>query len=182
MRLDQLITTPAAFAGGGFQQARKEFSLQALLFAIIEAYPGDVRWKSSAAVAREAFASAAANTKVGSRQVYDEAKKRLADLGELMNGAQLPGDARSEIEWSMLIDRVPLMQLLEWAEKEGVATYSASESQFKAHPEELRRFAELIAVLGKASIAAEMPDADDDDYRETGTGDDRSVPAGRSSC
>lgn len=165
LRLDKVITTPAAFAGGGFQEARKEFSLQSLLFAIIETYPSDVRWKSSASVAREATGRAAANTKVGSRQVYDEAKKRMQDLGDLMNGSQLAGEAKAEIDWSMLMDRVPLMQLLEWAEKDFVSTYSGSEEQFKEHPEELQRYAELIAILGKTSLQDEMPDANDGDYQ-----------------
>ncbi|MEZ6134736.1 MAG: cytochrome c [Pirellulaceae bacterium] len=165
LRLDRVITTPAAFAGGGFQEARKEFSLQSLLFAVIETHPGDVRWKSSSGVAREAVARAAANTKVGSRQVYDEAKKRLADLGDLMNGSQLDGAAKTEIEWSKLIDRVPLMQLLEWSKEDFISTYSASETQFAENNEELQRYAELVAVLGKAAIQDGMPDANDDDYK-----------------
>ena len=164
-RLDRMITTPAAFAGGGFQEARKEFSLQALLFAIIESYPDEVRWKSSAGVAREALSRVAANTKVGSRQVYDEAKKRLVDLSDLLNGSPLPGGAKSDIDWSKLIDRVPLMQLLEWSHQDNMSPYVASEQEFAAHKEELLRYSELIAVLGKISLASEMPDADDSDYQ-----------------
>jgi hypothetical protein len=169
LRLDQVITTPTAFAGGGFQEARKEFSLQSLLFAIVETYPSEVRWKASAGVAREATARAAANTKVGSRQVYDEAKKRMQDLGDLMNGSQLEGRAKSEVDWSMLMDRVPLMQLLKWAEKDYVSTYSANEKLFKDNAEELQRYSELIAVLGKTLLQEEMPDATDDDYRALAT-------------
>ncbi len=165
LRLDQVVTTPAAFAGGGYEEARKEYSLQALLFAIIETYPGDVRWKNSAGVARESFVRVAANTKVGSRQVYDEAKKRLLDLGDLLNGSQLSGEAKSDIDWSNLIDRAPMMQLLDWAQQDFVAPHSASESKFAENKEELQRYAELIAVLGQISLQPEMPDANDDDYQ-----------------
>ncbi len=164
LRLDRVVTTPAAFKGGGFASARKEFSLQALLFAIIETYPGDVRWKKSAAIARELLSRVAANTKVGSDQVYQEAKKRMLDLDDLLNGSPLAGEARSETDWSKLIDRVPLMQLLQWAQQEHVSNYTGSQSAFEENREQLQRYAELIAVLGKVAMEEEMPDATDDDY------------------
>lgn len=164
LRLDRIVTTPSAFAGGGYADARKEFSLQALLFAIIEHYAGEVRWKQSAALARETLARAAANSKVGSIQSYNEAKQRLLDLGDLVNGSQLAGEAKTDAEWDKLIDRSPLMQLLEWAQQDYIAPFSASESSFQANAAELKRYAELVAVLGRTSILKDMPDAADDDY------------------
>ncbi|MEM7561011.1 MAG: hypothetical protein AAF394_17945 [Planctomycetota bacterium] len=165
LRLGKIVTTPTAFAGGGFNSARREFSLQALLFAIIEIYPNDdVRFKKSAPVARELFARAAANSKVGSIQSFNEAKQRMADLGDMVNGSTLAGDAKSETDWSELMDRTPLMQLLEWGNDENLAKLVASEEQFKANKEQVRSFAELVAVLGKTSLQEEMPDADDEDY------------------
>ena len=164
LRLDKTITTPAAFAGGGFAVARKEFSMQALLFAIIETYPGDVRWKSSAPVARELLSRVAANTKVGSAQVHDEAKKRLLDLGDLTNGTQLAGKASSEVNWSTLIDHAPAMQLLEWAQKENIAIMVASPESFAKNKDALQHYAELVAVLGKILTVEEMPNADDKEY------------------
>ncbi len=165
LRLDRIVTTPAAFAGGGFQEARKEFSLQSLLFAIIETYPGDVRFKGSAGVARESMGRVAANTKGGSRQVYDVAKKRLADLEDLLNGTTLTGQVRSEITWGELIDRGPLMQLLEWAQQEYISPQTASEAAFSANKDELQRYAELVAVLGQVSTIEGMTDAEDEDYQ-----------------
>ncbi len=165
LRLDETITTPAAFAGGGAAVARKEFSMQALLFAIIEKYPSDVRWKASASLARELMMRVAANTKIGTQQVYAEAKKRLADLGDLTNGSQLTGEANPEIAWSQLIDRVPLMQLLEWAQQEHTAPYTSNPAEFAKNKEALTRYAELVAVLGKATLIEEMPDAADEDYK-----------------
>jgi hypothetical protein len=164
LRLDKTITTPAAFAGGGFAVARKEFSMQALLFAIIETYPGDVRWKSSAPVARELLARVAANTKVGSLQVHEEAKKRLLDLGDLTNGTQLTGKASSEVNWSKLIDHAPIMQLLEWAQKENIAPDVASPDAFAKNKEALQHYSELVAVLGKVLTIEEMPYAEEKEY------------------
>ncbi len=164
LRLDKTITTPAAFAGGGFAIARKEFSMQALLFAIIESYPGNVRWKSSAPVARELLTRVAANTKVGSAQVHEEAKKRLLDLGDLTNGTQLSGKAGSEVNWSKLIDHAPAMQLLEWAQKDMIAPNVASPELFTKNKDAVQHYAELVAVLGKVLTVEEMPYADDKEY------------------
>ena len=167
LRLDKIVTTATAFKGGGFVPARTEFSLQALLFAIIETYPGDVRWKNSAAEARRLMTRTAANTKIGSDQVFSEAKARLLDLDDLLAGSTLsgrPDEAAEEIDWSRLIDRVPLMQLLEWAQEKNLNKLVANESQFKDSSEDVLRYAELIAVLGQIALADGMPDASDDDY------------------
>ncbi|MFO0943621.1 MAG: cytochrome c [Pirellulales bacterium] len=161
LRLDKIVTTPTAFAGGGYEQARREFSLLSLLFAIVENYPGDVRWKASASAARGAMERTAANTKVGSRQVYDESKKRLADLQQLLNGSALTAEVKTEIVWENLIDISPLMKLLQWAHEDQIAKMTASEDLFKQNQEEIARLAELVAVLGRASTFEKMPNADD---------------------
>jgi hypothetical protein len=168
LRLDKIVTTPAAFKAGGFVTARTEFSLQAVLFGIIETYPGEVRWKNYAAVARERFARVAANTKVGSDQVFAEAKARLLDLGDLLGGAPLEAateSSRNELEWSSLIDRVPLMQLLDWAQDQNLNKLIADEQALSQESDTVLRYAELVSVLGKIAVTDQMPDADDNDYR-----------------
>ncbi len=164
-RVDRSITTPSAFAGGGFQEARKEFSLLSLLFAIIEKYPDDVRWKLDAATARLTMNRVAANTKVGSRQVFDEAKKRKSDLESLLSGVSLPAEPASEIVWENLIDLGPLMQLLGMAYEQRVSQNAANDSQFARNPDDLRRYSELIAVLSTAATFEGMPYSDDDQFR-----------------
>ncbi len=161
LRLDKIVTTPTAFAGGGYNDARREFSLLALLFAIIENYPGDVRWKASAPAARGAMERTAANTKVGSRQVYDESKKRVSDLQSLLSGSPLTAEVKTEIVWENLIDISPLMKLLEWAHDGQIAKMTANEDLFKQNQEEIGRLAELVAVLGRTTTFEKMPNADD---------------------
>jgi hypothetical protein len=164
LRLDKLITTPTAFAGGGYNEARREFSLLSLLFAIVENYPGEVRWKNSSSAARVAMERTAANTKVGSRQVYDEAKKRLGDLDTLMSGSALSGEAKTEIAWENLIDIAPIMKLLDASHNEQISKMTASEDLFKQNQDTIGRHAELIAVLGRTLTIEKMPNADDDQF------------------
>ncbi|MFM8574182.1 MAG: CheR family methyltransferase, partial [Pirellula sp.] len=97
-RVDGIITTPAKFASGGYGEARREFTLLGSLMGIIAQYPEDIRWKSSAPYARTAFARMAANCKVGTQPVYNEAKLRQQDLQDLLKGTKLNGTAE-ETSW-----------------------------------------------------------------------------------
>ena len=58
------------------------------------------------------------------------------------------------------------MELLEWCQQEHIQNYSSSAENFAQHKEELQRFAELAAVLGKMAIMENMPDANDEDYKK----------------
>jgi hypothetical protein len=164
LRLDKIVTTPTAFAGGGYNEARKEFSLLSLLFAIIENYPDEVRWKNSSSAARAAMERTSANTKVGSRQVYDEVKKRLMDLDSLMSGTPMTAEAKTEIAWENLIDISPVMKLLDWAHNEQISKMAANEDLFKQNQEAIGRYADLVAILGKTITFEKMPNADDDQF------------------
>lgn len=165
-RLDRAITNPAAFSGGGFRDARREFSLLALLLAIIEVYPEQVRWQSSAAAARSAMVRVSDNIKGGARSAFEEARRRQQDLDDLLSGSGWPDEPATEIVWENLIDIVPLMQVLEWAYQENVVPASATEQEFSRSQDELLRFAELIRVLAQVATLDNMPYADDDIFRE----------------
>lgn len=161
LRLDKVITTPAAFAGGGYNEARIEFSLLSLLFAIIENYPGEVRWKNSAAAARTAMERTAANSKVGSRQVFDEAKKRIMDLEGLLGGSAMRAEVTTEIVWENLIDIAPVMNHLDWAHNEQLSKMVSNQAEFNKNHDAISRYADLVAILGKTITFKNMPNADD---------------------
>ena len=65
--IDESVTTPTDFAGKGYKSARMHFTVLAMLFGIASEYESDVRWKSDAPRARDAFARAAA--KIGRAHV-----------------------------------------------------------------------------------------------------------------
>jgi hypothetical protein len=164
LRLDPIVASSTKFAGG-YKEARREFSLLAFMFAVIEQYQGDVRWKKSAGVAREKLARMAANSKVSSPQAVKEAKTTVEAVNDLLSGNTLDGSPSAELAWPDVIDRVPMMQLLEWAQQTSINPHSASKENFSANKEELQRYAELVAALGKAAIMDGMQDAEDGEYR-----------------
>jgi len=165
-RLDTFITTPAKFTGGSYKDARREFTLQAILFAAIELYPEKIRWQASASIARGRFSRMAANAKVATTPAYNEAKLRVEDLAILLKGSPLTDPVPpSEFTWSEISDRVPSMQILEWALRENLNRYVASEAEFKSHPDEIVMYAELIGLIAETLHQPGMSDADDAEYK-----------------
>ncbi len=165
LELDQAITTPSGFAGKGHKAARRAFALLGLLFAIVDQYDGDVRWKREAAVARSLFSRTAANLKAGgSIQVYNEAKKRKLDLEDLIRGQKLSGTADAEIDWTRVADRSPLMQILEARIESNLKQWTADKKTMLAQLEQLKHEAELAGTIGIVLIKEGMDDADDEEY------------------
>lgn len=165
-RLDGIVTNPAKFAAGSYKDARREFTLMAVLFAAIEQYPENIRWKNSASIARSRFGRMAANAKVGTAPAFNEAKLRMEDLATLLKGTALTdANPTPEIVWPDIVDRNPAMQILEWALRENLDPKVASESQFKAHGEEAMMYAELIGLIGETLHQPGMNDAEDAEYK-----------------
>lgn len=167
LQTDASVTTPSDFAGKGYKTVRRDFSVLAMLFAITGDYDGDVRFKNDAPAARDVFARTAANAKVGTQQVFNEAKLRKTELGELVGGTSPYGGKEAERKptWNTVCDRSPLMQHLESIYEPKLKPALASEAQFKANSEELVKDAEIIAAIGQVMMQNGMEDADADDYK-----------------
>jgi len=170
LHFDSLITTPGAFNSGGYLEARVDLSVLAMMFAVINEYGGDVRWKEHAAAARDLLARSAFNCKAGSNQVYNEAKLRRADLQDLVSGAGLSQrDAQPENDWSRIVDRSPLM---DYADQliNALEDANRNEDSIQENLPAIKRNAELLAVLGEVLVREGMAEADDDDYAKLSRG------------
>ncbi|TWU41670.1 hypothetical protein Q31b_31240 [Novipirellula aureliae] len=164
LSFDSIVTTPGAFNSGGYLDARLELSVLATLFAVINEYTGDVRWKDQAAAARDLISRTAFNCKAGSTQVYNEAKRRKADLQDLVSGSGLSNrDAEAENDWAMVVDRTPLMQ---YAERLSEQLKSASRDAKSAenNADAIQRDAQLLAMVGRVLTREGLDEADDEDY------------------
>ena len=163
-RLDGIITTPAKFSGA-VADARKEFTLMASAMGVIALYPEEIRWQSSAAYAQRIFARMAANCKVGTQPVFNEAKLRQQDLQNLLKGTKLTGNA-DEVSWADTADRGPTMQLLEWSLRENLLPSTNNEKKLRDSQEEVIKYAELIAMFGNIIQQPGMTDSDDAEYKQ----------------
>ena len=165
LAVDNGVDKPSQFSGGGYQNARYQFSVAAAMFGIIAEFDGDVRWKSQSLGIRDVFSRTAGNCKVGSTQAYNEAKLRKADLQDLLGGATVAAKANAEdFNWSRVADRAPLMQRLEVAVDERLSPMTSSADEFESNKETILHEAEIVAAISHILTRPQMEDSDDEDY------------------
>ncbi|MBM4021268.1 MAG: hypothetical protein FJ284_03340 [Planctomycetes bacterium] len=165
-RVTPTVVSPSTFKGGGYDEAQKAFSMLALAFGVIAAHDEDVRWKKDAAAARDLFARAGFNCKVGTDQSYTESKLRVEDLAAMLDGNPPQGkpDRDEDFRWSQVAGRPPLMTRLETAEKLlGAATSSAGE--FSEQIDTAVHEAEIVAAIAEVIQQPDFEHHDDDTYR-----------------
>lgn len=156
---------PGDFKGGGFEEARVAFSSLAVVFGVIAAYDHDVRWKKDAATARDLFARAGFNCKVGTEQSFAESKKRLDDLASMLDGNPLTGksDRDEDFRWSQVAGRPALMTRLEQAQ-DAMRPAIASKADWVAKQDEFLRAVEMVAAIGEVIRQPDFEYHDDDTY------------------
>jgi hypothetical protein len=161
------VASASDFKGGGYNDVRQAFSSIALCFAVIKGYDGDVRFKRDAAIARDLFARAGSNCKVGTQQSLNEAKARVADLDLLLQGNSLealPDGGAGEPSWSKIAARPALMSRLGTADEVASAAV-ASKEDFGKQVAKLLHEVELVALIGEAIQRPDHEYHDDETYR-----------------
>ncbi|MDM4016715.1 hypothetical protein [Roseiconus lacunae] len=165
LHYDSVVTTPGPFKSGGYEDARLDLMVMSSMFAIITEYEGDVRWKDDAAAARDLLGRTAFNCNAGTTQVFNEARARKDDLQDLISGGGLRGrKAEDGNDWASIADRAPLMQYAE-ALNDQLREATGDQAMVESEPGDVRRPAELLAVLGRILVQEGMDEADDEDYR-----------------
>jgi hypothetical protein len=164
-RFEKSVAAPGTFKGGGYLEARVDLTALATLFAVIHDYSGEIRWKSDAASARDLMARTARGCKAGTNPVFNDAVNRKLDLESLVSGSGIVA-AKSEVtdnDWTQIADRSPLMEYAELlvAELDGL---TVDAGKIESEPEAVRRYAELLGMLGEAIIQEGMEGADDEEY------------------
>jgi cytochrome c556 len=143
------VTTPSVFKGGGYKDARRDFSELAVLFAVTAQYNGDARWKDAAAGLRDVFSQAAASANVGTDQSYREAVARKQDLADLVRGGrpQVPKADAVVADWSHVAAREPLMQRMNIAHQERLTKWLADAATFRRNRSDVQHEAQIVALL-----------------------------------
>lgn len=165
-QLDVSVTTPGPFKGGTNRDARKQFSVIAMLFAIIAEYDGDIRWKKDATGIRELVAQAGFSCKVGTDQSYNQSKLRLQELTDLIGGGSIadlkPGEAAAQ--WDKVINRQPLMMRLEDGFQKKLMPMLANEGEFKKNVEQILHEAQVLAAISEVIQRPGFEFTDDETY------------------
>lgn len=165
--LAKLVQSASAFKGGGYQDARNQFSMLAVLFAISAEHDEDARWQDSAAGLRDLFGRAGFNAKVGTDGTFREAVARSTDLAELIRGGRPDTPTPStDSGWTTVADRPPLMQRMELALQKRLSQWIANENQFSSQIEEISHESQLLAALAEVITREGYEYADDDTFVE----------------
>jgi hypothetical protein len=164
---DKAISTPTDFTSNGYKYTRREFTIAAMVFAIIAEYDGEVRFKKEALTARDTFARTASNSKVGTTGVYNEAKLRKQDLTDLLDGQsiEIKADIEPKANWVQICDRNELMKRLDINNEPKVKAWTSSKGEFTANLEALQQEAEIFNAIGHVLLKDGMESADDDTYK-----------------
>ena len=163
--VDKTITTPGKYRDGGFRDGRIQFSLLAMLFAIIHDYDEVVRWQQYASLARDRFAKTGRTSKVGSLDAFRQASESKSDLNELVLGNGLPSsETTSPNDWEQICERPPLMGRLKIAQQDRLTPWTADPSSFRQYNEGILHEAELVAAIAVAMQQEGFDLADDEEY------------------
>lgn len=161
------VASLSTFKGGAYQDCRRDFSLLAVLFAIVDQYDDDIRWRDVAGTLRDQFARAAHNAKVGTDQTFRESSTRAQDLDALIRGSRPQVQTTEPVgDWREVADRPPLMQRLNAAHQDRLLAWLANDRQFEAHREEISHEAQIMAVLADVIAREDYEYWDDETYAE----------------
>ena len=165
LHFESLVASPGVFRKES-DSIRIDLSALATLFAVITEYSDEVRWKKDAAAARDLLARTAVNARAASPQVFNEAKTRKADLQDLVSGAGL-SDRKAELknDWSKIAGHGLLMAYSERL-VEKIEEDTRSVDSTKSQLDEIKRRAELLAMLGRVFTQDGMDFAGDEEYDE----------------
>ncbi len=165
------VASPSTFKGGGYDQARRSFSMLGVAFGLIAVHDQDVRWKKDAATARDLFARASFNCKTATDQAFNESKLRIEDLQLMMNGTspKAKSEREEDFQWSQVAARPALMARLEEAEK-AVASGMSSTGEFTKRQSDIVHEAEIVAAIGEVIGLPDFEYHDDESYLELRNG------------
>jgi hypothetical protein len=165
-RLAQALEDPRDFQAQGHGLIRPSLTTAAIVFAVIDQFDGQVRWKDDARAARDRFALAAENARAGSVQVTRQVAERAQELEDLIRGGRLSGaGAEPDQGWPEFADRQMLMQRLEAGTESTLTPSVATPADVQQHREALLHESELTAMFARVLVQPDMPDADDATYR-----------------
>jgi hypothetical protein len=162
-RIAQSAGQPARFKAGLHNECRRDLTLLGALFEVIGAYPGDVRWKSTAPqVSRMCLRTAEACAE-GTDQSLGQANHTLAALEELLRGqasnVEQPATERVTPEFA------PLMQVMEFVAEDELPAALGKRTQFRRSSLSVGEKAQLLATLSQVIRGEEYGYADDEVYQ-----------------
>lgn len=160
------VTTPVKFKSE-YAKAHQSFSILSMIFGIIREYDADVRWKKYAPAAQASFQKAAANSRVGTSQAFQSCKTRSEDLQGMIRGDNFAGTEKpaEELDWSLVIDRNPIMNRLETS-RVRLKLMTSNKGEFEKEISSVFHESQIVAAMAQTLLKENMPEAEEESYLE----------------
>ncbi len=150
LNLQEPLKSLSLFQSGGYIQCRRDFSMLAVLLAVIHQFDEDVRWQRDAAALRDRFARSGFHCKVASQDTYTEASRLRDQLLDLLRGnhPRMEKPTGSQ-DAAQIADRAVLMQRMEQSLKQKITPHMGSKGAFRKQAETVGHEAGLLAMLAQ---------------------------------
>lgn len=159
------LANPSKFKAGGYLPCRRDYSLLAVLMAIIAEHPDRVRWHDQASLLAKRFQAAAEACKTADDESYAAASAAKIDLEEIIRGGRLAGEAPEDSPpWPELAERRYLMQRMETALEKRIQGAVANAATLRREADQVAHEAQLVAALGEVICRSPYEYADDADF------------------
>jgi hypothetical protein len=162
-RLTPLLARAGRFKSGGSADSRREFSLLAVLFDVVDEYDQEVRWKQEAARMRGLCSQAAQACETASDESLALAADVHAQIAELLSGQSTTRQASGD---EAPIDRGQLMLRMELAVEENISPWLANRKEFRRRKSEVAQESQLLAMLARIVCREQYEYADDEGFVE----------------
>jgi hypothetical protein len=160
-RLTPLLARTGSFKSGGCVEARREFSLLAVLFTIVDQYDQEVRWQQEAARMRGLCARAAQACEKPSDESFALGVDVHSQLAELLRGQSTTSQAAGD---EPLVDRGQLMLRMELALEENISPWLANQKEFRRRKSDVAQESQLLAMLARIVCREPYDYADDEGF------------------
>jgi hypothetical protein len=165
--LATLAKNPAQFKASKYQDCRRELTMLAALFGVVRDYPGEVRWKTSAATMEQRCVRAAELCTNGTTESFNAAKETHALLEELLRGQAVQPEENSSTGFPAF---APLMQRMEISLQKSLPDALKNERIFRKFSMDVTQEAQLLAMLSQAIRRDVYGYADDETYLDHADG------------
>lgn len=163
--LARSVTVVGKYRTSDYKLAGEQLSLLATYMAVIAEYPGEIRWRDSAAGMAQLLSQASRQAAERSAESFELAVKCRDALTELVRGtppADLPTEALPT-DWSQIAQRDILMRRLELASDQRLAAFGPPTDATTTQG--LHHEAQLVRLIARLLTRPGMEDGGDADYQ-----------------
>lgn len=162
-RITAIVARPAGFKAGAHADCRRELTMLAVIFDVIEEYPDELSWRESAHFLKGACMQAADASREGTAKGLSQVREMLFYLEDLLGGQSVAANEAAGEEG--VAELPPLMQQMEFMLKQELPPLVMTKTVFRKNLRSVDHMGQLFAALSSVIGREEYGYADDGTYQ-----------------